>query len=203
MNRFLNSQRGIADLWVIAIIAILVLGITVWGITAYNKHIETTYKNGYDSGKSEADKVCTEQNNIALQESMKEQDVLRGKIKDLETVNAQQANQLQTQYAKGQNDTAKKYETIVAGLRAGSVVFYDKDGQDCASGSSRAASGPDKVSPAPPGATSPQGSRLSNQLSEYLIGEAKRADQIVNSFNLCIGRLMSDRAACEAAPRQK
>jgi hypothetical protein len=159
----------------------VILGITLAWISSITGSYFYGHSNGVDNERTKWQK----QN---IEDTARYNELListQGKYRDLENKRAVDAAKLELEAKLQIKEVTNAKDKIINDLRTGSIKLRDQysTAKACSSGMSGTITSDD----------SERGSELSDQLSQFLIGEASRADQIVIKLNQCVEQLNSDR----------
>lgn len=109
--------------------------------------------------------------------------------KERKGVEATAANQ--AKHEKEIADREDQHKSDLAAVRSGAIRLRDKYANQNSSCGIRLAG--TEIGPSDPGSAEGSGAELSHEASEFLLGEANRADQLAARFNKCVRQLKIDR----------
>lgn len=191
----MHKQRGMAQGWMLLIGIIVLVSAVTAGIVALNAYEARIDKQGYDRGVKETRAEVAERDNDALKEAIVKKDKLTARVRELESSHATETATLTNNLRKEMINEIHKRETIIAGLRAGSIVLHDPFVSapgvgDCKPGGGATAG------TAGSGTDGAGGGQLSGQTSEFLVSEANRADTLARKTTALQAQVIADRKAC-------
>lgn len=97
----------------------------------------------------------------------------------------------QVQYEQEKADREKTHQADLAAVRSGALKLRDKYAKQNSSCGIRLSG--TEIGPSVPGPDEGGGAELSREATEFLLGEADRADQLAARFNKCVRQLKIDR----------
>jgi prophage endopeptidase len=121
---------------------------------------------------------------------------LSAEVRATEQRHASELDQVAAEYEKEKAHVAAQTDFVIAGLRAGGLRLRDPYTPAIPAGGDPAG----QATPATSGGNGGTGGELSEQTSEFLIGEASRADEIVKQLQACQAVVRSDRDLKGPAP---
>lgn len=193
----LKRQRGIADMWLLAIAGfalLAALGAVVWGTKAY---IEGVDERAFARGKNETEAAYAVRDNKALTAVTAERDKLRAQVQKQERDFGIAIAVLTDEYEGKLQNAEKTRRNDVAAIRDGSLRLRDP-------GSTAAvtcpAVGPAGTATAASTGNAQAGGELSPELTQFLVGEANRADEIVEQLTLAQAVILQQVKLCGRSP---
>ena len=187
-------ERGFVMYVVLAIAAVAALAVLVG---QWNDFVSGIDGKGYARGVQETSAAYEKRDNEKLVRAL-------ARVKELEAAaaaaEARKQGEVDAAVAKAEKEKRNvqdRYDRMVAGLRDGTFRLRDpgarpKPGPGCAGGGGGAL-GEAAGDPAG-GAGRDGGGELSGEAGAFLLGEARRADQVTSKLRLCRETLKADRA---------
>jgi len=154
----------------------------------------SAYTWAYDNGVTDEKLAWQQSQNLSLQDALTNLKIAEEKNRLAEQAHAAALNQASQNYQKGLNDEKKKRDDVIASYRAGTLSLRDKYATNNA-GNCEAVSA--KTSTSDGGRDATQGAKLSEPLSQFLIGLTSEADEVVQQLTACQVELVATHKACE------
>lgn len=170
-----------------ALTAVLGLAIgagAAWSIQGWRKDAQIA-KHDVAASQAKADLESLRADASAIL-AKKEREAREKERKNVKDTAASQAK-----HEKEKADREKQHKTDLAAVRAGTLRLRDKYAKQNSSCGIRLAS--TEIGPSATGFAEGGGAELSREASEFLLGEANRADQLAARFNKCVRQLKIDR----------
>jgi hypothetical protein len=191
----MRHQRGIADMRLVVIGGIVLLGL-LYGLShLWTSYIADVDKQGYDRGESTAMKRINERDVKALQDAIMERNAAQAMLDAAMDANKRQRIADNEIYRKGLKDEKDKYDRTVADVRSGKLVLFDP-GKKVATVAGKQQETGDKGSVAGSGGPVASGDgdgRLSIESSELVLWTAAEADRLAKKVNELIKIVVGDR----------
>ena len=184
-------QRGVADMWLVAIGAIVILSLLA-GITyAVKSYLDGIDSKAFARGKKETEATYAQRDNNALRAANAKIQELQTAARAKEAEHAAQLNDIAANYRKGQADELAHKDRVIAGLRDGTAKLYvtlaaraESGGRSAGTEAGACAGGTDGVG----------GSGiLAEPDATFLVTEASRADRIAGKLRACQAVIRADR----------
>lgn len=188
-------QRGFTWVGLVAILVGLagLVGSIVLAQHEYRSSIDEARKSGLEDGRTKALKEVDERDNAQLKAVMKERDDLVSQIRDLESKRDKAIADKEAQYAKKLAAQQADYDSFIADINAGRVMWRDP-GQTGGCAPVPRDGAPSEVAAGSGGGDGQLGGGgLSAEAERFLVGEAKRANSVVTKLNLCRDVIKSER----------
>ena len=179
----MNSQRGIADGWLI-LFGVLAIAGACW--YAY----QTIDSKAYARGKTETESAYQKRDNDALRAANARIQALQNERRAIEAMHAAQVNTIAETLQRSLDDEKAKRADLERRYSAGELRLRDP-GAKCpaAGGGSRV---PETRSGAPRG-DAPAGVELSGQAAQFLFDLATNADETARRLTACQSVIRADR----------
>ena len=154
---------------------------------------QTIDHRGYERGVSETtDKWNVAQAKLNAATTKREQE-LDGQYRAKEVAWTQLVNQMQADHQKELANEQKQRDADVAAVNSGLIKLRDKYAA-CSTATRRSETSSATASSGVGNAEA--GAELSKEFTQFLLGEANRADQIVKQLTACQAIVVADRNAC-------
>lgn len=176
------TQRGNVYIYIGAALAGLALiSALFFGAKSYLDGVDS---RAFARGQQEAQVAYEKRDNEALQNLNKRIVQLTAEIKEREDKYAADLSLLDTQYQKEKKDAKIRADRAVADVRSGVLRLRDKWRNDAlACSAERDRNAGTEATTASGGTTDTGGGELSKELTEFLVSEANRADEVVRKLN--------------------
>lgn len=193
----MKKQRGIADLWMVAIGLLLLAGITLAVSLVWTRYIASIDKAGYDRGVAETGRKYAERDNKVIEARDQRIAELTKAIRDSEEAN--RAKIAAVDAARQQEIANAKAQAArdVAAIRAGTLRLRDP-GKTFAAGpvaTGGSAAGQAGSSPGQCDATA--GTQLSVEAGEFLYSLLDEADDVVSQLGAAQQVIRLDLELCK------
>lgn len=181
MIKYLLGWKGYA---LAAVLALAIGAGAAWSIQGWRKDAQIS-KHDAAASQAKADLESLRANASAILANKERE----AREKERRSVEATAASQAKHEQEKA--DRENQHQSDLAALRAGTLRMRDKYAKQNSSCGIRLSS--TEIGPSTTGFAEGGGAELSREASEFLLGEANRADQLAARFNKCVRQLKIDR----------
>lgn len=193
----MKKQRGIADLWMVAIGLLMLAGIALAVSLIWTRYIASVDKAGYDRGVAETGRKYAERDNAAIEAKNARIAVLEHDRDAAQQAHAKQIAAVDNQRMKEIANAKAQTDRDIAAVRSGNLVLRDPGKADTC-GPGCADRGPTRAAGAGPGISDGSaGAQLSQQSAEFLLSLAAEADDVVAQLVDAQTVIRLDRELCK------
>ena len=195
----MKKQRGIATGWLYLIGLIVFVGALTGLVIAWKSYTDGLIQEGYDRGRQEIEAKYAKRDNDQLRIANAEIQRLQNAARAAELEGTKRLAAIATQREKERQNAKVQHERDLAAVRAGTLVLRDPGQIAACAPVGDSGPGPEA------GATAAQrdgtqAGGLSREATEFLFGEANRADDVVAQLASAQAVIVQDRITCNAGP---